>query len=431
VILAEPPNEGTDGSALWLSYRFALRTLAETYGAMFLDVTERWGTYEFANAEGLIYDNHPDTAGHLDEWNYLDETLFVDSLITPALGANALVVGSAAGSSSVVLGYAGAWTATANDSFLHISAASASGTGCAVVVFTYDAFIGTGTRTGTLTIAGLTVTVTQAGTNYIGPGPVIALVSTGLNQPSGVAVDGSGNVYIADTNNNAIEEWSAPTQAVSTLMSTGLNRPRGVAVDVSGNVYIADTSNGAIKEWSAAMQQETMLVSTGLNRPSGVAVDGSGNVYIADTSNGAIKEWSAATQQETMLVSTGLNQPSGVAVDGSGNVYIADTDNNAIKEMPYAFVGPASLTEPASAGSGSLLPVLPATVSLAGVFTPASDQNWLSIGTIANGVVGFSFSANTSSATRVAHITILGQQITVRQNGLPQRRPPRTLNPRR
>jgi len=389
VILAEPPNEGTDGSALWLSYRFALRTLAETYGAMFLDVTERWGTYEFANAEGLIYDNHPDTAGHLDEWNYLDETLFVDSLITPALGANALVVGSAAGSSSVVLGYAGAWTATANDSFLHISAASASGTGCAVVVFTYDAFIGTGTRTGTLTIAGLTVTVTQAGTNYIGPGPVIALVSTGLNQPSGVAVDGSGNVYIADTNNNAIEEWSAPAQAVSTL------------------------------------------ISTGLNRPSGVAVDGSGNVYIADTSNGAIKEWSAATQQETMLVSTGLNQPSGVAVDGSGNVYIADTDNNAIKEMPYAFVGPASLTEPASAGSGSLLPVLPATVSLAGVFTPASDQNWLSIGTIANGVVGFSFSANTSSATRVAHITILGQQITVRQNGLPQRRPPRTLNPRR
>jgi len=389
VILAEPPNEGTDGSALWLSYRFALRTLAETYGAMFLDVTERWGTYEFANAEGLIYDNHPDTAGHLDEWNYLDETLFVDSLITPALGANALVVGSAAGSSSVVLGYAGAWTATANDSFLHISAASASGTGCAVVVFTYDAFIGTGTRTGTLTIAGLTVTVTQAGTNYIGPGPVIALVSTGLNQPSGVAVDGSGNVYIADTNNNAIEEWSAPTQAVSTLMSTGLNRPRGVAVDVSGNVYIADTSNGAIKEWSAV------------------------------------------TQPVTMLVSAGLNQPSGVAVDGSGNVYIADTDNNAIKEMPYAFVGPASLTEPASAGSGSLLPVLPATVSLAGVFTPASDQNWLSIGTIANGVVGFSFSANTSSATRVAHITILGQQITVRQNGLPQRRPPRTLNPRR
>jgi len=219
--------------------------------------------------------------------------------------------------------------------------------------------------------------------------PVTMLVSAGLNQPSGVSVDGSGNVYIADTNNNAIEEWSAPAQAVSTL------------------------------------------ISTGLNRPSGVAVDGSGNVYIADTSNGAIKEWSAATQQETMLVSTGLNQPSGVAVDGSGNVYIADTDNNAIKEMPYAFVGPASLTEPASAGSGSLLPVLPATVSLAGVFTPASDQNWLSIGTIANGVVGFSFSANTSSATRVAHITILGQQITVRQNGLPQRRPPRTLNPRR
>ena len=117
----------------------------------------------------------------------------------PMLGTNALLVGSAGGTSSVVLAYSGAWTAIANDSFLHISAGSASGTGNAVVVFTYDAFTGTGTRTGTLTIAGLTVTVTQAGTNYIGPGPVTTLVSSGLDEPEGVAVDGSGNVYIADT----------------------------------------------------------------------------------------------------------------------------------------------------------------------------------------------------------------------------------------
>src|SRR5271156_6466989 len=131
----------------------------------------------------------------------------------------------------------GPWTATANDTFLHLSAGSFSGTGSSVVVFTYDQFLGTGTRTGTLTIAGLTLTDTQAGTNYIGPGPVTTLVSSGLNLPYGVAVDGSGNVYIADSFNSAIKKWSASTQQVTTLVSSGLNQPYGVAVDGFGNVY--------------------------------------------------------------------------------------------------------------------------------------------------------------------------------------------------
>jgi sugar lactone lactonase YvrE len=423
------------------------------------------------------------------------------AFVRPRLGTSALLVGSAAGASSVVLTYSGAWTAAANDGFLHISAGSASGTGSAVVVFTYDAFTDTGTRAGTLTIAGLTVTVTQAGTNYIGPGGVTTLVSSGLSAPTGVAVDGSGNVYIADRDSNAIKEWSAATQQVTTLISTGLSHPTGVAVDGFGNLYIADFNNEAIRkwstatqqvttlvpggwcvpyglavdgsgnvyiaycgsnainEWSAATQQVTTLVSSGLWSPTGVAVDGSGNVYIADSLNHAVKEWSAATQQVTALVSTGLSWPcgvavdgsgnvyiadcqntatkkwgaatqqvtmlssglgfpSGVAVDGSGNVYIADTTGNAIEEIPFAFVGPASLTEPASAGSDSLLQVLPSTTSLTGVFAPTSDQSWLTVGSISNGVIGFSFAANTSTS-RTAHLTVLGQQITVTQNGLP------------
>ena len=124
-----------------------------------------------------------------------------------------------------------------------------------------------------------------------------------------MAVDGAGNVYIADTGNNAIKEWNVTTQQVTTLVSSGLNHPEGVAVDGAGNVYIADTGNNAIKEWNAATQQVTTLVSSGLNHPYGVAVDGAGNVYIADTSNNAIKEWNATTQQLTTLVSSGLNGP--------------------------------------------------------------------------------------------------------------------------
>ena len=64
----------------------------------------------------------------------------------------------------------------------------------------------------------------------------------------GVAVDGAGNVYIADTSHNAIKEWNATTQQVTTLVSSGLSGPFGVAVDGAGNVYIADTDNNAIKE---------------------------------------------------------------------------------------------------------------------------------------------------------------------------------------
>jgi Fe-S cluster biogenesis protein NfuA len=421
------------------------------------------------------------------------------AFVHPKLGTSSLLVGSAAGASSVVLSYDGAWTATANDSFLHVSSGSASGTGSAVVVFTYDAFTGTGTRTGTLTIAGLTVTVTQAGANYLGPGPVVTLVPRDIDGPLGVAVDGSGNlyiaevdgrlnkwsaatqqlttlmtsdsapldgaavdgsgnVYIADQGGNAIKEWNATTQQVTSLVSSGLLFPTGVAVDRFGNVYIADSGDEAIKEWSAATQQVTTLESSGTAFWLGVAVDGSGNVYCSEVGYGSIEErnattqqittlastgpseqwgvavdgsgnvyfslragtvqkWSAATQQVNTLVSSGLYQPSGVAVDASGNVYIADSDNNAIKEIPYAFVGPASFTEPPSAGSDSLLPVLPATTNLTGVFAPTSDQSWLTIGSIANGVIGFSFTANTSSA-RTAHITVLGHQITVTQNGL-------------
>src|ERR1035441_10922967 len=97
---------------------------------------------------------------------------------------------------------------------------------------------------------------------------------------SGVAVDGSGNVYIADTGNSAIEECSPMTQQCTTLRLSGLSSPQGVAVDGSGNIYIAEWSGNKIYKWSAVTQQMTTLVSSGLDGPSGVAVDGSGNVYI-------------------------------------------------------------------------------------------------------------------------------------------------------
>jgi uncharacterized repeat protein (TIGR01451 family) len=252
--------------------------------------------------------------------------------MAPTLATDSLLVGGAGGTSSVLLSSVASWTATANDSFLQISPGSTTGTGSAVVAFTYAAFTGTGTRMGTLTVAGLTLSVTQVGSAYMGPGGLNTLVSSGLGTPEGLAVDRSGNVYVADVRNNTIEEWSVSTQQLTTLVSVGLSNPSGVAVDGAGNVYIADTGDNAVKEWNAVTHQLTTLVSSGLNAPNGVAVDTAGDVYIADTGNNTIKEWKPSTQLVATLVSSGLNAPNGVAVDIAGDVYFSDTSNNAIKE---------------------------------------------------------------------------------------------------
>jgi|GEM_PF-641641 len=245
---------------------------------------------------------------------------------------------------------------------------------------------------------------------------VSTLVSSGLASPGGVAVDGSGNVYIADTGNNAIKQWAAATQTVSTLVSSGLNSPRGVALDGSGNMYIADTGNNAIKMWTAETLTVSTLVSTGLNSPRGVAVDGSGNVYIADSNNAIIKQWTAATQTVNTLISHGLNLPSGVAVDGAGNFYIADTGNNAIEVVPNAYVDPTTKYIAITAGSDALPAVLPTTASLLPPYAPVSDQPWLILGSLAGGVVNFSVTAGNG---RLAHITLLGQQIAINQGARP------------
>jgi DNA-binding beta-propeller fold protein YncE len=438
-----------------------------------------------------------DGAGNVYIADTLDYSVKKLSLGFVGLAETNQVLGPAAGSSSVVLatlpvGEALPWTAASSASWIHLTAAS--GRTAASAQFSYDADTGV-TRTGTITFnGGATLTLTQAGTGYAAGNAVAALVSSGLSNPYGVAVDGAGNVYfsdtgnnavkkwnaatlqvttlvstglnspegvavdgagniyiadwgsstikewnaaaqqlstlvsglnhpigvavdaagnvyIADTGNNAIEEWHTATQQLTTLVSGGLSNPTGVAVDGAGNVYIADLSNNAIKEWNAASQQVTTLVSSGLNGPYGVAVDAAGNVYIADSGNNAVKEWNAATQQMSTLVSSGLNGPISVAVDGTGNVYIADTGNSAIKEYSPGFIGPASFSESSAAGTDHLLPVLPTSTPL----QATSDQTWLTIGSVVNGVLSFSFTANTTASARVAHITVLGRSITVTQ----------------
>jgi len=227
--------------------------------------------------------------------------------------------------------------------------------------------------------AGTGTITTVAGNGTLGySGDGGPATSASLYYVWGVAVDGSGNIYIADAYNNRIRKVDAGTQTITTVAGNGssgysgdggpatsaaLNRPEGVAVDASGNIYIADRVNGCIRKVDAASGTITTVAGNGgvgysgdggpatsatLYYPPGVALDGSGNIYIADSSNGRIRQVDARNGIITTVAgngsagysgdggpatSAGLYFPLGVAVDGTGNIYIADTYNQRIRKV--------------------------------------------------------------------------------------------------
>jgi hypothetical protein len=231
------------------------------------------------------------------------------------------------------------------------------------------------------TATGLLSTVAGTGmAGYLGNGgPATAAT---LYNPAGVAVDGAGNVYIADHNNQRIRKITIATGVISTVAGSGaagfsgdggaattaaLLLPTGVAVDAVGNIYIADQFNHRIRKVTAATGLISTVAGNGtagvagdgaaatsaqLNYPTGVGLDGAGNIYIADRNNHRIRKVTAATGVITTYVNTGgtggytgeavpasaarLYFPSGVAVDASGNVYVADQFTMRIRKITAA-----------------------------------------------------------------------------------------------
>ncbi len=178
----------------------------------------------------------------------------------------------------------------------------------------------------------------------------INTLGSGFHDPSGVAVDGSGNVFVADFRNSAVKEIQASCIAGANnstcvlTLGSGFNLPAGAAVDGSGNVFVADLLNNAVKEILAAGGYITVkTLGGGFYYPSGVAVDGSGNVFVADGGNNAVEEIVAAGGYTTVnTLGSGFNEAAGVAVDGSGSVFVADTYNSAVRKLDFA--DPPSLT---------------------------------------------------------------------------------------
>ena len=197
----------------------------------------------------------------------------------------------------------------------------------------------------------------------------VLATSKKLYGPNGLAVDKEGNIFITDF--NKIWKVTASSGIITKVAGTGgkgysgdggqattanLYRPTSVALDTSGNIYIADSTNDLIRKVTVSTgvittvagkgyirgyySENAAATSTPLNDPKDVAVDASGNIFIADTGNRLIRKVTASTGNITTIAGTGssygsdgvkssiateyyLSSPSGVALDSAGNVYIA------------------------------------------------------------------------------------------------------------
>ena len=204
--------------------------------------------------------------------------------------------------------------------------------------------------------------------------------SATLNNPYGLCIDSGVNIYIADTYNQRVRLVTT-SKLISTVIGTGdasfcgdfsdslsacLNYPMGVAVDTSGNIYVADTFNHRIRRRNTdgyfytvagsssvgGFSDNRAATSAKLNYPTHIAIDSSGNIFIADSNNHRIRKVTSSTGIISTIAGTGddgfsgdgfattttLNYPYSCAVDATGTVYIADSMNHRVRIIRNSYV---------------------------------------------------------------------------------------------
>ncbi len=273
---------------------------------------------------------------------------------------------------------------------------------------------------------GLTTVAGNSVQGFAGDGGPAAAAE--LDSPAGLAVDATGNLYIADSHNHRVRLVTAATGVVTTIAGSGvagysgdgglavaarLALPTALALDAAGNVYVADTDNHRVRRITTGTGQITTVAGNGIegfggdgglataaaiDSPNGLAIDGAGNLFLADTHNGRVREVNAATG----LISTvagaatqayggdggaakvaGLALPRGLTIDAAGNLYVADSANHRIRRISAAGTITTIAGEGTEAFAGDGTPAASASldspravaVSPAGLVTLADSGN--------------------------------------------------------
>ena len=245
------------------------------------------------------------------------------------------------------------------------------------------------------TVAGIPYAASIGNTRFGGDGG--QAIYAYLDHPTSVIADAAGNLFIADYSNNVVRKVTAATGIIQTIVGNyyaggGYNgdgagtfarvsHPSELALDATGNLYIADTGNNLVRKLDASGNLSTVAgnyylahngpvasgvpaTSVDLYSPIGVVLDLSGNLYISDTNHNVIRKVDtsgtittvggggpyAAAPENVPALSVSLNQPQQIAIDLAGTLYFAEAGNSIVRKIdtagilttPIGYIGSAS-----------------------------------------------------------------------------------------
>ena len=209
-----------------------------------------------------------------------------------------------------------------------------------------------GQRMGAVTLADSTgATLATTLVSGTGTGPQVVYPSksapvtfgNGMNQPTGIAVDAAGDVFVADYGGSAVRKlpYNNGVYGTPVVLASGLNHPASVAVDGAGNVFFLEYIGSTVKEipYSDGQYGTPVVVASGLSNPFGVAVDGAGNLFVANYGGNTVRKipFQSGSYGQPITLGSGFSNPMGIAVDAAGNVFVADHSNNALKKIAYSY----------------------------------------------------------------------------------------------